>query len=522
MSAAECPRCGYHGATEFKEGIPALQAEVHRLEDLMARLQEEKLVLLHRINNAQEKTGRLPFEVLSNIFLFARPPIDFTAHEPTFYDDDDPNHPPVTGYYDPAEDFHHTLAAVSHRWRQVVLSTPQLWTSISLCVRNTFTEYRTSLLNLHFKNARDLGVSILLDFSNPTLVWENISSRRSDFLMHLEPLVETIFEDNSDQVRSLFLIQPPAEWSSFMCGSLPRCNSVTIYWPSSEPYCKYFFNFHDLPCLRHVKLVGSDFPLTLPATASVLQLSHTDLHKSIRLLVESPNLVEFESSHHFTGSLVSQSNGKITKPIILHRLENLTWDAQHIDDMHDFLRHVRFNNLRTLQWYEGTRNERRTSEEGESLRLAFFSSLPSTLSSLIFDEIDLDLPHILDLLSCIPQLTELHFINYRSWVVDDIIKAIGRSLADQGTPSSALTVLPNLCVLSISGAKYWGMLEPFVFIELLETLHAAGPRQKQFHLITYSEVIWCSDALDKVRALLSSGLDAKITFGVDGSKSEIS
>ncbi|KAF7761533.1 hypothetical protein Agabi119p4_9525 [Agaricus bisporus var. burnettii] len=519
MSLAECPRCGYHIATEFKEGLPALEAEVNRLDVLMSRLQEEKSILLRRINNAQEKTRRLPFEVLSNIFLFARPPIQFAAYEPIFYDEDDPEHPSLTGYHDPDEDFHHTLAAVSHRWRQVALSTPQLWTSISLSVLNTFTEFNTSLLDLYFENAHSLPVSIQLDFSNPALVWDNIPSRRSDFLMRLEPLAKTIFEENADKVRSLYLVQPPAEWSSFICGSLSRCNSVTIYWPNSERYYDFSFDFQDLPCLRHVTLVGSSFPFTFPTTVSSLHLSHTDLHKSIQLLVELPNLVVFEGICQQKKSLLSQSN--FTEPIILHGLEDLTWDAHHIDDIHNFLRHVRFDNLRTLQWHEGRRHGHRISEEGESLRLDFFSSLPSTLSSLIFDEIELDLPCVLDLLSCVPQLTELHFINYFDWVVLDTVKAIGRPFAE-GTSSSPSTVLPNLCVLSISNAMFGGTSKPSVFLELLETLHATGPRPKRFHLITYSEVRWDSDALDKVRTLLSSGLDAKITFDVDGSETEIS
>ncbi|XP_006463755.1 hypothetical protein AGABI2DRAFT_120560 [Agaricus bisporus var. bisporus H97] len=523
MSIAECPRCGYHLAkVEVKvEEVLALQAEVRRLKDLIPRLQEETAVLLRRINDAQEKTRNLPFEVLSKIFLFVRPPIDFTAHEPKIYGVDDPSRPPLTGYHDPAEDFHYTLAAVSHRWRQVVFSTPQLWTSISLRVLNTSTEFNTSLLDLHFKNASDLPISIQIDFSNPTFLFDSDPSQRSDTLVRLQPLAKVMFGENSDQVQSLFLIQPPAEWLSFVGGSLSRCKSITTYWPSSEPHCKYFFNFHDLPCLQHVKLIGSDFPLNLPTTTSSLQLSFIELYKSIRLLMELPNLVTFESTHHWNESL---DYGDVTKPIVLHCLENLTWDAQHIDYMHGFLRHVRFDNLRTLQWYEGRLFWSGASEEAESLRLAFFSALPPTLSSLTFNETALHSHAILNLLYRVPQLTELHFINYHSSVVEDTIKAIGRPLTNTGTPSSSeLTVLPNLCVLSLSNAKNGGTLKPFVLIQLLETLlNAASPRPRQFHLTTHSEVTWHSDALDKVRTLLSSGLNAKITFDVDGFKSEMS
>ncbi|EKM76532.1 hypothetical protein AGABI1DRAFT_131353 [Agaricus bisporus var. burnettii JB137-S8] len=88
MSIAECPRCGYHLETDLK--VRAL--DVHLANDAIEDPQKgvsaleaegEKASLLRRINNTREKTRCLPFEVLSNIFQFARPPIDFTAVETT-------------------------------------------------------------------------------------------------------------------------------------------------------------------------------------------------------------------------------------------------------------------------------------------------------------------------------------------------------------------------------------------------------------------------------------------------------
>ncbi|XP_006463756.1 hypothetical protein AGABI2DRAFT_120561 [Agaricus bisporus var. bisporus H97] len=511
MTISECPRCGYHLARESKEGVSALQAEVRRLEDLIPRLQEEKASLLRRINNAQEKTRRLPFEVLSNIFQFARPPIDFTDYEPEYYWIEDPDYPPLMGYYDPAEYFHHTLAAVSHRWRQVVLSTPQLWTSISLRVLNTFTEFNTSLLDLYFKNAHNLPISIRLDLSNPALAWTAGSClRRADFLTRLEPLEEIIFNQHADKIHSLIFIEAPVEWFTRDCCKFSRCTSVMIYWPSSFHSRDFYFDFADLPCLQHVKLVHNSFQFTLPTTVSALQLSNTNPTNCLRPLEELPYLSELEITGIAQGGypLRLADNLKSTKLIVLHRLKKLVWDGIRVDENHNFLRYVRCVNLTTFVWSEY--GSGCLSKEGERLRLAFLSSLPSTLSSLTFGDLAADSSSLVDLLCCVPQLAELHFTESPQEVVVSAVEMIGRRPANRGASSSRSNILPNLCALSVSGTE--SKIDAFIFIEMLEALHAAGPRPKQFLLTTDSDVKWRRGALREIRALLSSGMDVKVIY----------
>ncbi|EKM76529.1 hypothetical protein AGABI1DRAFT_131350 [Agaricus bisporus var. burnettii JB137-S8] len=510
ITANECPRCGYHPVTEVKEGDSALEAEVRRLEDLIPRLQEEKASLLRRINNAQAKTRHLPFEVLSNIFLFARPPIDFAAYEPINYWIEDSEYPPLTGYFDPAEYFHHTLAAVSHRWRQVALSTPQLWTSISLRVLNTFIEFDTSLLDLYFKNAHNIPISIRLDLSNPALAWTAVSClRRADFLTRLEPLEEIIFDRNADKIHSLVFIEAPVEWFSD-CGKLSRCTSVTMYWPSLGNFNSFHFDFEVLPCLQHVKVVDDvGIQFTLPTTLSALQLSDTRSTQCRRPLEDLPYFVELEITD---GSVPLRwdDNLNSTKLIVLHCLKKFTWNGISLNGDHDFLRYVRFVNLTTYEWRERKNTRGTLSEEGRGLRLAFFSSLPSTLSSLTFGNLKTDSPGLVDLLCCVPQLAELHFSESPREVVVGAVEMIGRRSANRGASSSRSNILPNLCALSVSGTEF--KIDAFIFIEMLEALHAAGPRPKQFLLTTDSDDKWRRSALRELRALLSSGMDVKVIY----------
>ncbi|KAF7761703.1 hypothetical protein Agabi119p4_9695 [Agaricus bisporus var. burnettii] len=529
MTISECPRCGHHLAAELKaqrldihlangtverdhqEGVSALEAEVRRLKDLIPRLQEEKASLLRRINNAQAKTRHLPFEVLSNIFQFARPPIDFTAYEPTFYYIEDPDFPPLTGYFDPAEYFHHTLAAVSHRWRQVALSTPQLWTSISLRVLNTFTEFNTSLLDLYFKNVHNLPISIRLDLSNPAFAWTAGSGwKRTDFLTRLEPLEEIIFNRNAGKIQSLVCIQPPTEWFLSGYGNLSHCTSITVYWSNTDTeHGGFCLDLADLPCLQHVKLIDSDVQFTLPTTLSALQLSGTTSTQCLQSLQDLPYLVELEITDGSV-SLWLDENLNSTKLIVLHCLKKFTWNGISVNGDHNFLRYVRFVNLTTFQWCERKGTRGALSEEGRGLRLAFFSSLPSTLSSLTFGNLKTDFPGLVDLLYCVPQLAELHFTGSPWEVVVGAVEAIGRRPANRGTSSSHSNILPHLYTLSVSGTG--SKIDAFIFIEMLEALHAAGPRLKQFLLTTDSDVKWRRGALREIRVLLSSGMDVKVIY----------
>ncbi|XP_006463751.1 hypothetical protein AGABI2DRAFT_194483 [Agaricus bisporus var. bisporus H97] len=276
-------------------------------------------------------------------------------------------------------------------------------------------------------------------------------------------------------------------------------------------------------------------------------------------IAKLPNLVKFETNGTSTRDIKSS---------VLPHLEHLTMKKMNVADNLGFLRFVRFARLTTLDWDEikfAYRPEP-LSEEGQKLRLGFFSSLPSTLSSLTFRGFEIDSSNLVELLGCIPQLAELHFMGSPQPVVIDAVEAIGRPPAKS---SSSSTILPNLCALSVSGAKpvvttsgnttsgntTSGNTKPggkksggkksggnksggnktvatkpvatksgmdaSIFVKMLKAVHATGPRPKQFLLNTHSDVVWPSDALQEVQSLLSSGLDAKVTFVSGKSKKSV-
>ncbi|EKM76524.1 hypothetical protein AGABI1DRAFT_115832 [Agaricus bisporus var. burnettii JB137-S8] len=273
-------------------------------------------------------------------------------------------------------------------------------------------------------------------------------------------------------------------------------------------------------------------------------------------IAKLPNLVKFETNGTSTREIKSS---------VLPRLEHLTMKQMNVADNLGFLRFVRFARLTTLDWDEIKFAYRPAplSAEGEKLRLGFFSSLPSTLSSLTFRGFEIDSSNLVELLDSIPQLAELHFMGSPQPVVIGAVEAIGRPPAKTGESSSSSTILPNLCALSISGSKPGATtagnttaggtkpggkksggnksggksggnktvatkpvatksgMDASIFVKMLKAVHAAGPRPKQFLLNTHSDVVWPSDALQEVQSLLSSGLDAKVTFVSGKSKKSV-
>ncbi|EKM76531.1 hypothetical protein AGABI1DRAFT_131352 [Agaricus bisporus var. burnettii JB137-S8] len=292
-----------------------------------------------------------------------------------------------------------------------------------------------------------------------------------------------------------------------------------MYWPSLGDLDNFHFDFADLPCLQHVKLVGTSFKLTLPTTITVLQLSHVNLTGRLGLLAELPNLIKLETTQVVAGSFAFEVTNTAMEQIVLHRLEPLTWRDMRVIGNHEFLRFVHFVHLTTLVWDERTYLDEFLSEKRQVLRLAFFSSLPSTLSSLTIRDIEIDSPNLVDLLGSIPQLAKLHFIRSPRPVVIGAVEAIGRPPANRGASSSSSTILSNLSVLSVSDIR--SGVDALVFVGMLEALHATGPRPKRFHLTTHSDVEWHADALHRVQDLLTSGLNARVTFDSGGSTSSV-
>lgn len=542
-STSTCPRCGHcfdntvladtrrapspSGSVVWaqQEEVALIQDEVRRLNDLIYRLNQDRAGLLRKINSVQASTRRLPPEVLSTIFQFARPPIDFTSRSiPTEFPDD----PDLRrGNYVSEDDFQLVLGAVSYHWRQVVWSTPQLWTTISVEVYEIVSENNASLLSLYFENARGLPMTIELDLRAQLLLLNSADDpeQRAKSISTLDPIKTSVFVDNANKIRSLILTGLPMEWISSIGRRLSQCESMTLYWPQLHitTWTEYSnsVDLSDLPCLRQISLKDLRIPLIpyWPAI-TVLKLRDLPIKECVELLTKCPNLIEFESlqpySHTARDNLPS-----FDKPIVLEHLESLKWHTTSDEWSYAFLRHVRFAKLRLLKW-SGSHQSIFVEEFSEDLHLifiSFFADLPTTLQVLELVHFPYSYSIVKDLLSSVSHLPELHLRQCSSRVVSMAVSMIGRPIAglfedrDRGraaidptkaegpkvTPSLKTLVLDNYCDPDAE-----------MVAEMLEALHGVRETRERFRLVLSEAEPWEPEVLTRIRRLAMSGFDLEI------------
>lgn len=531
--------------------ISALQSEARRLEGLIEALTRDRSAILRKINHTQATTSHLPVEVLSSIFKFARPPIDFSTRYVDFRLGDN--------VYHAEENFHHTLAAVCYSWHQIVLSTSQLWTTITLRVdRRSLIKNLTSLLGLYFERARGFPISIELDFNGEAVTWGVDSMKPiqayEEYLSLIEPLKTALFVDGADKIRHLVLIRPPTEWLLLLNEKLTQCTTATIFYPMkqySDVDENDFFNLVTMPCLQRVELVAlRDLP-SIPNTVTTLHLRDMAFSDCYHSLVSYTNLVDFEMIG-YSGFELLLPDGRISEPIVFPQLEHFRWNrfSSFHRDIEDFLRYARFPKLRSLHWFENSDihypNLPTGSQRDPRPILDFFSNLPPTLSSLtIFqaspsfkDDTDVDATFIERLLDCVPQVTKLHFSRCSKAMIEYLVDAIGKPHSPPDSPRqyqyqkvdanidgiSGNKVLPNLRELVIDNARdrawynidnLWQKID-----NMLKALRVTSGCRETFHLVIDSTVDEYDDqeTLQKAKvAAMANGFNLKISFNSCGS-----
>lgn len=505
-----------------------IQDEVRRLDDLIYRLNQNRATLLRRLNNIQAATRRLPPEVLSTIFQFARPPIDFSTRITPAEYPDDPDLRRDT--YDHEEDFHFNLAAVSYRWRQIVWSTPQLWTTISVEVYETAAENNASILNLYFQNARALPMTIELDLRAQLMLLSGAedAERRAKSISLLEPVKTAVFMRNAAKIQNIILTGLPIEWAPSIDKNFSQCQSVTLYWPPLHTRGwgenRGSVNLTELPRLHRIRLKELLTPLKLSwSTITVLHLQDMPIKTCVDSLVNCPNLIEFESLHPLSAA-VQDDSPTLTQPIMLEHLESLTWHTTGDQWSYAFFHHIRFSKLRNLRWsgaHQSLFDD--FSEDIYAPFISFFSNLPSTLTSLTFSHFPYHSFGIMkDLLNSVPRLPELRFVQCSTATVAMAVSMIGRPLAalveDSANRRAAIDTTKSegpkvLASLRSFASQSYCNPDPAMIVEMLEALHRAGTSRERFCLVLSDGDPWQPEILARVKTLVFSGFDLEITLG---------
>ncbi|KAF9447754.1 hypothetical protein P691DRAFT_670891, partial [Macrolepiota fuliginosa MF-IS2] len=136
--------------------IDQINDRVRQLDATIAELSRQRAVLLQELNAVQPPTAILPAEILSYIFQFA-------CRSPEF------SH----WYY-----MRSVLHNVSTYWRQILVSTPQLWTGIHLNIGRESTKSEATLLSHFLKRSGNLPLTLSFDYDY------DINADPGDTLVH--------------------------------------------------------------------------------------------------------------------------------------------------------------------------------------------------------------------------------------------------------------------------------------------------------------------------------------------------
>ena len=252
------------------------------------QLAQRRLFLLRKINELSP-TARIPLDILIEIFQIACKPV---------YDGYYKSRQAVTPFF---------IGSICRLWRDVVWSTPLLWSTIFLQISRKHHDTQIQLLGDWLLNARSAPLSIKL-----TLQDEHVS-----VLYAFEAIVR-ILVTKSDQWVTFDSCLPPPQCSNiFKNINFPMLTSVLLRSPSSTSNIPEMFL--TAPKLVDISLRGYNFSVVLPwEQIRHFRTGRSSVNGCLKILQQSPNLQEC----HFGG--VYLQHGFFSEAIEPHAHTQLT------------------------------------------------------------------------------------------------------------------------------------------------------------------------------------------------------
>ncbi|KAJ6492587.1 hypothetical protein C8R47DRAFT_1195337 [Mycena vitilis] len=251
----------------------------------------------------------LPNELISEIFLRFLPPY--------------PDFPPLKGLLSPT-----LLTHICRQWRDIALSTPQLWSAIS-SFDNNWEGRELPIVKLWLERSHYCPLSIKL----------GTETAGAD-----DKLVEAVIPHRA---RWRYLkIDLEGHDSCIFDGPMPLLRHLQLVVDAPFETLVNGFSFQDLPLLRTVALNDYALPVTLPWT-QLTSLALFDMYPSelVPILVQTRNLVHCELHVDFR----APEYREVWRDITLESLESLVLKHHGPWPTKDFLPTLIVPALRTLQ-----------------------------------------------------------------------------------------------------------------------------------------------------------------------------
>lgn len=348
--------------------LPQTAHQINGSDGLTAGL-EGQTPVLRKSNTVQPLIHNLPAEILSHIFQLVCSPATF-----------DPlaeSEPAGSGQWSA----HTTLNRVCRYWREIMVSTPQLWTHLILHMEPTTFDVAVSLLLRFLNRSGDLPLTLVLSFHHDLTI-------PFDTLIHES--VDALLLKSFPRIRRLDLLYPPATWLS---PSLPFLNQLT-HLRIGFIQTPQLLAFSAFPCLSHLHLVRVWSPIALasPQQITVLHMETTPIDVCAAILPQCPNLVDFQSKRpHYVSNrnTLLPPSGRVTfQNMKVFGWEVLSGDTVDTAWQSAVLNNIHLPSLQILFWSHLFHNRLRYPAYGDTAN-GFFDSLPTTLTTLVLSSIQI-------------------------------------------------------------------------------------------------------------------------------------
>lgn len=251
-----------------------------------------KQAQLHRRLNELQSTSRaLPLEVLTTIFHFASPPVDFNPSTSRFVS--------AGASFTPESHVHITLLSrVCWYWRCIIQSTPGFWSTAVIKIRRTplSVQNKNSLLQLYLNNASNMLISLKLELN----VAIHLPECTPLGYMELKPILDSIL-DRAEQFKLLSLISPFASWIPHISSNFTNLEDYrledTLIDQIASPLS---LSLSTIPKLRQIYFrqhMGYHIPIIPPpdhcGTVTVLCMHNMPMDICVQMLILCPNLIEY-------------------------------------------------------------------------------------------------------------------------------------------------------------------------------------------------------------------------------------
>ncbi|KAF5361845.1 hypothetical protein D9756_002073 [Leucocoprinus leucothites] len=490
--------------TSRGEEIARIFEQIQSLDSVALHIADLKRAAHRQLNDLRPPTSHLPFEVLSHIFQFACPPIDFNARPLCEYDyyDLSAGSGCNTIAYPESADYTHLqyrcfpliLGAVCSRWRKVAWSTPELWTTFALEVSETKFNSQVSLLRLYLTNSGSLPTSLEV---NAWRRWRqylsytvnSISLTSVALEMGLAPLANLLFNEFSTKIEALRLAGTPPVWLGYILqGKVPQLRDLRFH-------CSHMTE----DTINFLQEGGAlSFQSSFPSI-TILHLQNIHLDLCIKILCYIPCLVEF---HCYWSAIDLWSPEPLSgwdsaipfrEPFSLPSLKSFGWTVfDGVAANNNLLLNIRLPSLKEVQWtWDSDVGE--TWNEDSAAVLAFFSSLPETVHSLSYYDQDTEFwagseeyDFYLGTLSTIPHIRSLTLKKCSKLFIKCLFSLLSTDVVDT-QPKCLLPSLERIVICKYDDGEE-GIIQDFV--EMLKArLSVSQVRRFRFEAVDCN-LVW--------------------------------